>query len=111
MTLHEQAFMVYLIKRNYRRRMVYFCFNLITILIPVIVLYWLKLSGPREFGVMLVTIMFFIRVIYIYFADDEYHDNLPWSIKKRQNKLLIANKKSDFEELRFCVPLREYFYV
>jgi len=111
MTLHEQAFMVDLIKRSYRRRMFYFCLNLLSILIPVIPLYWVKLSSPREFGAMVAMIVFIIRVIYIYFASDEYRDNLPWSIKKRQYKLLIANWKLDLEELRFCLPLWEYFHI
>lgn len=119
MTLKEKAFMIDLIKRNYRRRNAGLCFDIVLILLGICCLLLTMINESKIsenlIGILIVTFIAFIFIGLIHMVSYALSFGLdhetPRGIKKRQLKALEENKKADFEELIHCVPLKEYFEI
>ncbi len=99
-----------LIKRNYRRRMLWFYINVITWCISMAFTVFAivtKMPGIIQFGALLITAAIAAPSL-ICNADSV---NLPWVVKKRQLNAIKQFQKADFEDLKFSVPLKEYFEI
>lgn len=107
MKLIEIAFMCDKIKKSYRRRMWKFSVLLTMATTPIVVICIGEVfKGSNIFLGMFAAVMI-ITMILIYFPDRG--NVFPWTIKKNQVQTLDDYSKSDFEELRRSVVLREYF--
>ncbi|MFZ4632519.1 MAG: hypothetical protein ACOYL8_04980 [Patescibacteria group bacterium] len=116
MTLKEKAFMIDLIKRNYRRRMKYFFIELAIIIVGLI--FFATVASRRVEGLGAIEgfgaiVLIVIGVVFMVFANRPFGYDMasPWKIKKIQTETLNQYSKLDFEELERSVPLHEYFYV
>jgi len=109
MTLKEKAFMIDLIKKNYRRRITFFILNLMLALTGLI------LIPCGKIDTIIGMFCFLTGVVLIIFAKRPfYQENLtPWAIKEDQFKALEEqySANANFDELIYCVPLKEYFEI
>jgi hypothetical protein len=116
MTLKETAFMVDLIKANYRRRMIGFLVNMVVIFIAIILVFLIKPSdnfmGFLQGISLIVAVLALVRMLLVYYSTDNQSD-FPWSIRKRQMFALqeTIKAKADFEDLGSSVPLQEYCWA
>lgn len=113
MTLQETAFMINLIKSNYRRRMTNFMFNIFALLLPATIYIYLEgnLTISQIIVLALTTCAALWRITIVYFEKDDIGYGLPWQIKKRQVIALNENKDAPFDEMRSSVRLQEYFFI
>ncbi len=112
MKLKEEAFMFNLINASYRRKMVIFVINIVVVVISAIILinnfgYFEPKMHGLNIMIPIVIFGFSLGRILVY----AFEKGLPWSMKKDQIKALKeqSDAKADFEDLRFNVPLHEYF--
>ena len=117
----EIAFMVSLIKANYHRRVYELLVNLTILIVTFMGLFYNFVIEERSAYNDLTEIVFsvvflasVIRGFIVYVLKPGGFDNdpiFPWSIKKEQMKRLrdAVENNSSFEQLRHCVPLKEYF--
>ncbi len=107
MKLQEIAFMSELIKKTYRRRM--------NILLVNIAIMFSSIPATIQFSFSyLFTTLFvavYLIVLFLYYLGVDDNNDLPWAIKKRQARALNDFQKADFDQLKFSVPLKEYFQV
>ncbi len=112
MKLQEIAFMKNLIMQNYRRRMAYFLLNLFVIIATSYFIYFfIEVKTIKELFLFIVLGGGVYQIIATYESNDHQRD-YPWSIKKRQMKVLReVIKNGTFEDFRGSVPMQEYFDV
>jgi len=113
MTLQEKCFMIDLIKRNYRRRML--CLGLKMVLIiagfstiyvaKITEIYFLFLPGD---GLLVIGILSIALANYKLLG---FESTSPWKLKKIQADVIDQHAKDDFEDLINSVPLKEYFKI
>jgi len=110
MKLQEIAFMLNLIKSNYRRRMFWFVFAIIALVPGIVLIVSPTLSIDSVWGVISVMVLptSLIILIFHYSIDG---DNFPWQLRKRELKALWEGRKTNFEELICSVPLKKYFEI
>jgi multidrug transporter EmrE-like cation transporter len=116
MTLFEIAWMKNLIMQNYRRRMRNFILSLISVIIPIVFFIYFKntirdeeIKLTYQILTAMVAILFAARMLFVYKSKDDVND-LPWSVRNRQlDSLQNCIKDGSFEDLKFSVPLQEYF--
>lgn len=108
MKLQEIAFMSDLIKRNYRRRMFWFCLYLFVVLSYCSLLFFIETNNAEKLLSFLIATVIVVPPLLHYMGTDS-EPNFPWSIKKRQTKALSQFSKVEFDELICSVPLKEYF--
>ncbi|MEI6529633.1 MAG: hypothetical protein WCN88_04570 [Candidatus Falkowbacteria bacterium] len=109
MKLIEIAFMCDKIKKSYRRRMLKFVILLTMATTPIAVICVGEVFKGSSIFFGTFAVVMIIAMIIIYFPD---HGNVfPWTIKKNHAQTLEDFSKSDFEQLRHSIVLREYFEV
>ena len=106
MTLQEKAFMIDLIKKNYRRRMTFLILKCMLLLVG-----YLIPAGHimTIVGISCVTIA--ALLLFLNHQPFGFDMASPWKIKKVQAEALEQHSKADFEELSHSVPLKEYFEI
>jgi hypothetical protein len=126
MNLQETAFMINLIKANYRRRMSYFFANILAVTFILTTLITLANFGIRHSGVALFSLVvvfsIIFRMLFVYIVGVGKDNSInflftgslfyfPWNIKRRQMKALneAISVKANFEDLGNSAFLREYF--
>lgn len=110
MTLKENAFMYDLIKRSHRRRITIFWIYVVITLVPIYFIFSANgdvATTARLFMWAFIDFLLLLFFVFSYVANDKN----PWTIKRNQLKVLEEQKESNFEELKVCVPLQEYFYL
>jgi hypothetical protein len=110
MTLQETAFMINLIKSNYRRRMFYFFLNLLVLAISF---YLVQFFFADNYSIENPFTAIFVSLVLLASLGIFLFNSYPWNIKKRQKKALNECTKRDasFDDLRNSPCLHEYFFI
>ena len=106
MTLQEKAFMIDLIKRNYRRRVAYELIIMGALTISILIYDLTDGTVSSTFGLITLALLLLLFIFII------FTKRAP--AKKREQLKALREQydaKADFEELLRCVPLKEYFEI
>lgn len=106
MKLIERMFLITLIKNNYRRRMLWFYFNLVLLIVGGLGTYYFKTLSAYIFLPSAMIFMIEILVFSFYYSS---FDNFPWMIKHKEIKALNKARNLDFKYLSTHPLLNKYF--
>lgn len=113
-TLQDVVFMKSLIMQSYRRRMITFYVNIAGFIPGIYSIFVFTSFSQTHMGTYLLVALLAVvcasRLITVYFESDAT-PRFPWQIKEQQLNIVLNHYSNSarFEELKYCVPLQEFF--